>query len=353
MSVDLALLRDRVEAPDESSRAAALARLDTLVKPVGSLGRLEELAAWLSGVQGVCPPQPLADARLMVFAGDHGVAQTGVSAYPPEVTAAMVRTFLSGGAAVNALARTVGADVTVFDLGVGTDLTDLPADVTRYKVRRSSGDITVENAITPEECETAFGHGMSIADDAVDSGADVLLIGDMGIGNTTAAAALVGLLTGNDPAAVTGRGTGIDDLTWMRKCAAVRDAMRRGRPLVDEQLELLAAVGSADLAAAAGFCLQAAIRRTPLILDGVVTTAAALVAHRIAFRAGHWWLASHRSVEPAHCLALTRMGLEPLLDLQLRLGEGTGALLALPLLRSAQAALAEMSTLADLGLPDA
>jgi nicotinate-nucleotide--dimethylbenzimidazole phosphoribosyltransferase len=295
----------------------------------------------------------LTDARLMIFAGDHGVAQSGVSAYPSEVTAAMVHTFLSGGAAVNALARTVGADVTVFDLGVEVDLPDLPADVTRYKVRRSSGDITAEDAMTLDECETAFGHGMSIADDAVDSGADVLLVGDMGIGNTTPAATLVGLLTGNDPAVVTGRGTGIDDLTWMRKCAAVRDAMRRGRPFVGEQLELLAAVGSADLAATAGFCLQAAIRRTPVILDGVVTTAAALVAHRIAFRAGQWWLASHRSVEPAHSLALNRIGLEPLLDLQLRLGEGTGALLALPLLRSAQAALADMATLADLGLPDA
>ncbi len=352
MTLDLTAVRDSIDRPDEETHAAALERLDSLVKPLGALGRLEELAAWLSAVQGTCPPTPLSDARVVIFAGDHGVARAGVSAYPPEVTAAMVRTFVDGSAAVNALARTVDAAVRVVDMGVAVDLEDVPADVVRHKIRRGSGDISVEDALTQEECEAAFSAGMTIADDAVDAGADVLLIGDMGIGNTTVAAALIGLLTGSDAATVTGRGTGVDDITWMHKCAAVRDAMRRGRPVMGDQLQLLATIGSADLAAASGFLVQAARRRTPVILDGVVTGAAALVAHRIAFRAALWWIAGHRSVEPAHSLALDRLGLEPVVDLKLRLGEGTGALLALPILRSAQAALADMATLADLGFTE-
>ena len=350
MSIDLAALRDGVDRPDEATRDAALERLDALAKPQGALGRLEELGAWLSSVQGVCPPRPLDRARVVIFAGDHGVAASGVSAYPTEVTALMVRTFLDGLAAVNALARTVGAGVRVADLGVAVDVEGVPAEVIRYKVRRGSGDISREDALTHDEADQAFAAGMAIADEEVDAGADVLITGDMGIGNTTPAATLIGLLTGNDPATVTGRGTGIDDLTWMRKCAAVRDAMRRGRPVMGDQIDLLATIGSADLAAAAGFLVQAAGRRTPVVLDGVVSGAAALVAHRVAFRSALWWVAGHRSVEPAHGLALDRLGLTPVLDLGLRLGEGTGALLALPILRGAQATLADMATLADLGL---
>jgi len=352
MTVDLAELRDGVERPDGAAHDAASERLDTLAKPLGALGRLEELGAWLASVQGHCPPTPLTRARVVIFAGDHGVAQSAVSAYPPEVTAMMMRTFVDGLAAVNALARTVDATVRVFDLAVAVDLDGLPPEVVRHKVRRGSGDISVEDAMTRDEAEQALVAGMTIADEAVDEGADVLLIGDMGIGNTTPSAALIGLLTGSDPATVTGRGTGIDDLTWMRKCAAVRDAMRRGRPLLGDQLDLLAAIGSADLAAGAGFLVQAARRRTPVILDGVVSGAAALVAHRIAFRSVLWWIAGHRSVEPAHALALDRLGLKPVLDLGLRLGEGTGALLALPILRGAQATLADMATLADLGIAE-
>jgi nicotinate-nucleotide--dimethylbenzimidazole phosphoribosyltransferase len=349
VSLDLTAIADSVVKPDAEMADLARAHLDALAKPIGALGRLEELAIWLCSVQGQCPPRPLDRARIVIFAGDHGVATTGVSAYPPQVTPVMVRTFVAQSAAINALAATVGAQVRVLDIGVDADLTDLPADVTSHKVTRGSGDISTQDALSAEDAERAFAAGLAIADEEVDAGADVLLTGDMGIGNTTPAAALIGLLTGNDPAAVTGRGTGVDDDAWMRKCAAIRDAMYRGRSHLGEPLDLLAAIGSADLAAMTGFLVQAAARRTPVILDGVVSGASALVAQRVAHRAANWWIAGHRSVEPAHDMALKRLALTPLLDLHLRLGEGTGAALALPLLRAAQAASAQMATLADLG----
>lgn len=351
-ALDLAVLADQVARPDEKARQEARDRQLRLTKPPGSLGRLEDLSVWLAGVQGTCPTRPLDRVRVVLFAGDHGVARSGVSAYPPEVTGQMVRNFLAGGAAVNALARLNDADVRVVDMAVDSDLDDVPADVTRHKVRRGSGSIDVEDALTREQAEQAFRAGMAIADDEVDAGADLLVTGDMGIGNTTPAATLVGLLTQSDAASVVGRGTGIDDAAWMRKCAAVRDAMRRGRPVLGDQVQLLATVGGADFAAMTGFLLQAAVRRTPVMLDGVVSGACALVAQRIAFRSADWWLAGHRSTEPAHGKALDRLALEPLLDMGLRLGEGSGALLAVPFLRAAAATLAEMATFDEAGVSD-
>lgn len=352
MSVDLERFRDEIVRPDDEIKKAAEARQLILTKPTGALGRLEALSTWIAAAQGQCPPRQLDRVRVVIFAGDHGVAAGGVSAYPPEVTAQMVLNFLSGGAAVNAIARTVGADVRVVDMSVGSDVPGVPADVTRYKVRQSSGNIAVEDALTREEAELAFTAGVSIANEEVDAGADLLIPGDMGIGNTTPAAALIGLLSSRDAGAVTGRGTGIDDEAWMRKAAAVRDAMRRGRSVRADQIALLATVGGADFAAMTGFLLQSAVRRTPVILDGLVSGACAMVAHRVAYRAAKWWLAGHRSVEPAHEYALSRLQLEPLLDYQLRLGEGTGALLALPLVRAAQATLADMATFDEAGVSD-
>jgi nicotinate-nucleotide--dimethylbenzimidazole phosphoribosyltransferase len=341
-----------IDRPDQDARTAARERQAMLTKPAGSLGRLEELSIWLAGVQGSSPTRPLEQVRVVLFAGDHGVATAGVSAYPAEVTAQMVRNVLSGGAAVNALARLAGAQVRVVDMAVDADLSDLPAAVGEHKVRRGSGRIDVEDALTRDEVERAFAAGIAIADHEIDSGADLLVAADLGIGNTTPAAALVGLLTRNDASLVTGRGTGIDDATWMRKCAAVRDAMRRSRPVVGDQLQLLATAGGADFAAMTGFLLQAAARRTPVVLDGVVSGACALVAQRVTFRAADWWLAGHRSSEPAHGLALKRLSLEPLLDLGLRLGEGTGALLAVPIVKAAAATLAEMATFGEAGVSD-
>lgn len=350
--LDLVALAARVRRPNESAKAEARTRQLRLTKPAGSLGRLEELSVWVAGVQGACPPTPFERIRVVVFAGDHGITKAGVSAYPPEVTAQMVRNFLSGGAAVNVLARQVGAGVRVVDMAVDDDLPGVPDDVTRHKVRRGSGRIDVEDALTRDEAERAFAAGMAIADEEVDAGADLLVAGDMGIGNTTAAAVLTGLLVATDAASVVGRGTGIDDATWMRKTAAVRDAMRRSRPQLRDMLQVLASGAGADFAAMSGFLLQAAIRRTPVVLDGVVSGACALVAHRISYRSSDWWVAGHRSTEPSHTLALQRLALEPVVEHGLRLGEGTGALLAVPVLSAAQATLAEMSTFDEAGVSD-
>ena len=357
MTVDLADLVGRIGLPDADAREAARARQARLTKPTGALGRLEDLSIWLCAVQGQVPPRPLDTVRVVVFAGDHGVARTaGTSAYPPEVTAQMVLSFVRGSAAVNALARLHGAGVRVVDMSVDADYAELgatvPASVVADRVRRSSGSIDREDALTPEEAQQAFAAGVRIADEEVDAGADLLIAGDMGIGNTTPAAALVGLLCGKDAASVVGRGTGIDDLTWMRKTAAVRDAMRRGRPHKGDPVGLLGVVGGADLAAMTGFLLGAAARRTPVLLDGVVPCAAAVVAHRIAFRSREWWQAGHRSTEPAQAAALERLALEPVVDLGMRLGEGTGALVALPVLAAAGATLREMATFEEAGVSD-
>lgn len=352
MTTDLQRFRDEIIRPDGNVEKEARQRQLALTKPAGALGRLEDLSSWVAATQGVCPPRPIDRARVVIFAGDHGVAADGVSAYPPEVTAQMVLNFLAGGAAVNALSRTVGATVRVVDMAVATDLGGAPDDVKRHKIRNGSGNITREDALTRDEADRAFSAGVAIADEEIDAGADLLIPGDMGIGNTTPAAAIIGLLSSRDAAAVTGRGTGLDDEGWIRKAGAVRDAMRRGRGVKADQLALLATVGGADFAAMTGFLLQAAVRRTPVILDGLVPGACAMVAHRVAYRAAKWWQAGHRSVEPAHEYVLARLQLDPLLDYQLRLGEGTGALLALPLVRAAQATLADMATFDEAGVTD-
>ncbi|WP_433622559.1 nicotinate-nucleotide--dimethylbenzimidazole phosphoribosyltransferase [Nocardia sp. CA-120079] len=339
-----------VVPPDAGVRAAAEQRQAQLTKPGGALGRLETLGNWVSACQGVCPPKQFERARVVVFAGDHGIARHGVSAYPSEVTAQMVANFLGGGAAVNALAAVAGASVRVVDISVDAD-TD--PQVAKHKVRRSSGAIDREDALSEDEIHAALAAGKAIADDEIDAGADLLIAGDMGIGNTTPATVLIATLTDTEPIAAVGRGTGVDDAGWIRKVAAIRDAMRRARPVAKDPVELLRVAAGADFAALAGFLVQAATRRTPVILDGVVVTAAALVAEDLAAGASAWWLAGHRSTEPAHTLALRHLRLEPLLDLDMRLGEGSGALTALPVLRAAVATLAEMATFAEAGVSTA
>jgi nicotinate-nucleotide--dimethylbenzimidazole phosphoribosyltransferase len=288
---------------------------------------------------------------VVIFAGDHGVARSGVSAYPPEVTAQMVANIDAGGAAINVLAGVAGATVRVADLAVDAD--PLSEQIGAHKVRRSSGDIAVEDALTDEQTAAAIAAGQQIADAEVDAGADLLIAGDMGIGNTTAAAVLVAALTNAEPVAVVGFGTGIDDAGWSRKTAAVRDALFRAQPVLPDPAALLRCCGGADLAAMAGFCAQAAIRRTPLLLDGMAVTAAALVAERLAPGARQWWQAGHRSTEPGHGLALAALELEPILDLRMRLGEGTGAAVALSVLRAAVATLASMATFRAAGVSGA
>jgi len=342
-----------VVPPDPEAEHAARTRQRSLTKPPGSLGRLEDLSVWAAGCQGTCPPRQFGRARVVVFAGDHGVTAAGVSAFPSEVTAQMVANFGAGGAAINVLAELAGAGVRVVDIAVDTEQSD--DSIGAHKIRRSSGNIAVQDALTAEEAAAAVQAGRAIADEEVDAGADLLIAGEMGIGNTTPAATLIAALTGSEPVAVIGRGTGIDDAGWARKVSAIRDALHRARAAVADPLALLRVCGGADLAAMAGFLAQAAVRRTPVLLDGVVVTASALVAEQLAPGASAWWQAGHRSAEPAHTLALQQLQLEPILDLGMHLGEGSGAAVALPVLRAAVATLASMATFdeaAVAGAPD-
>ncbi|WP_344034925.1 nicotinate-nucleotide--dimethylbenzimidazole phosphoribosyltransferase, partial [Mycolicibacterium poriferae] len=242
-----------------------------------------------------------------------------------------------------------GAGVRVVDIAVDT-AQPLSEEIGRHKIRRSSGNIAVEDALTPDEVVGAIEAGRRIADEEVDAGADLLIAGDMGIGNTTAATTLVAALTDTEPVEVVGRGTGIDDAGWARKTAAIRDALYRTRRLSADPIALLRICGGADLAAMTGFCAQAAVRRTPVLLDGAVVTSAALATERLAPGARQWWQAGHRSTEPVHSLALRHLELDPIVDLGMRLGEGSGALVALPVLRAAVATLASMATFTEAGV---
>lgn len=338
----------RMQPLDADAMAAARARQDTLTKPPGALGRLEELSIWLCGVQATCPPRALRSRRLVLFAGDHGVAAYGVSAYPPAVTRQMISNFLTGGAACTVLARQVHADVRVLDIAVDTN--DLPADVTAHKVRRGSGAIHLEPALSRPDLDKALAVGSAIADEEIDSGADVLIAGDMGIANTTIAAAVVAGLTGSDASAVVGRGTGVDDDGVRRKTAVVAAALKRSAAARGDPELVLRELGGADIAAMTAFILRAAERQVPVVLDGVFPTTAALIAETMAPGVRAYAVAGHRSTEPAQQIALERLGLTPLIDFGLRLGEGTGALLALPLLDAAVAILAEMATFGDAGI---
>lgn len=325
-----------IERPDGGARRDAEERRARLALPPGALGRLDELGEWLAAAQRQVPVRPLERARVLLFAGDHGVAALNVSGRPAGGTKDLVTAALEGTGPAAVLARGAGAGLRVIDMAVDCDAAELPAEVTRHRVRRGSGRIDIEDALSAEEAEAAFRAGMAVADEEADAGTDLVVLGDLSVGGTTAAATLIAALCGTDASVVTGRGgAGIDDLAWMRKCAAIRDALRRARPVLGDQLALLATAGGADLTAITGFLLQSAVRRTPVILDGVVSAACALVAQRVAFRAPDWWLAGQLSGEPAQAKALDRIALNPLLDHGVTAGEGTGALLALPLVRAA------------------
>ncbi|WP_432036770.1 nicotinate-nucleotide--dimethylbenzimidazole phosphoribosyltransferase [Streptomyces cucumeris] len=341
---------DLIERPDGSVRRDAEERRARLAPPADALGRLDELGEWLAAAQQRVPVRPVQRPRVVLFAGDHGVAGLGVSARPAGGARRLVRAVLDGESPVAILARRFDVPVRVIDMALDCDPAELPEEVTRHRVRRGSGRLDIEDALTHEEAEQAFRTGMAIADEEADAGTDLLVLGDLSVGGTTAAATLIAALCGTDASVVTGRGgAGIDDLAWMRKCAAIRDGLRRARPVLGDQLQLLATVGGADLAAITGFLLQSAVRRTPVILDGVVSAAGALVAQRVAFRAPDWWLAGQNSGEPAQEKALDRIALTPLLDHGVTVGEGTGALLALPLVQAAAALAAELPEREDAG----
>ncbi|MFD9978418.1 nicotinate-nucleotide--dimethylbenzimidazole phosphoribosyltransferase [Streptomyces sp. NPDC059017] len=342
-SLNLDDFSDLIERPDSGVRRDAEERRERLAVPPGALGRLDELGEWLSAAQGAVPVRAVERPRVVLFAGDHGVAELGVSGRAAGSAHELVRSVLDGSSPVAVLARRMDVPVRVVDAGLDCDPDLLPENVVRHRVRRGSGRIDVEDALTPEEAERAVRLGVAIADEEADAGTDLVVLGDLSVGGTTPASTLVAALCGTDASVVTGRGgAGIDDLAWMRKCAAIRDSLRRARPVLGDQLALLTAVGGADLAATSGFLLQAAVRRMPVVLDGVVSAACALVAQRAAFRAPDWWLAGQVSGEPAQAKALDRMALEPLLEQGVTVGEGTGALLALPLVQAAAALAAEL-----------
>ncbi len=329
-------------APDFEARRAAVARHAELAVPVGGLGRLAELGVWLAAAQGTCPPRPPARPRVVLVAADHGVSAAGVSAHAAGTTARLVDAVREATAPVTVMAPVAGASVRVVD--VGTEAGSGAADAERHHVRAGSGRIDREDALTGAETDRAVEIGRGLADEEVDSGADLLVPASLGVGATTAAATLVAALTRTEPVAVIGRGSGIDDAGWMRKAAAVRDALRRAKPHSGDPLALLRVAGGADLAVLTGFCAQAAIRRTPVLLDGLVVGAAALLAEKLAPGARDWWLVAQRSPEPAMDVVLARLDKEPVLDLGLRVDDGSGAMAALPLLQMAARLLAETGT---------
>lgn len=317
--------------PDPDARHAAGLRQQRLIVPAGSLGMLSELAVWAAGVQGRCPPREFEHPRLMLFAADHGIAAAGLAA-AGETTQRLVRLVADGSAPVNPIAAEV--PVRVADLAVDPSA----------EQRRASGRIDIEDALDPDQVAAALAAGMAVADQEIEAGAGLLLAGSLAVAASTPAAALIAVLTDSEPARVIGRADGIDDAGWIRKCAAVRDARRRAWPYRDDPQRLLAVAGGADLAALTGFLVRAAGRRVPVLLDGLVPCAAALIGQLACPRAVRWWLAGQQSDDPAHELALRRLGLTPVLRLGVQLEQGIGALLALPVLQAACRTLAGTAT---------
>ncbi|MDE3111580.1 MAG: nicotinate-nucleotide--dimethylbenzimidazole phosphoribosyltransferase [Chloroflexota bacterium] len=347
----LAALIERIGGLDEVAMAEAARRQDQLTKPARSLGRLEELAVQLAGITGSALPPIPARKAVIVMAADHGVAAEGVSAYPREVTPQMVLNFLSGGAGINVLARAAGARVVVVDMGVAGELPAHP-DLRAHRIGPGTRDLAREPAMTREEAERAIATGAAIVDEEAARGLDLVATGDMGIGNTTSASAIVAALTGRPAAEVVGRGTGIDDATYARKVRVVETALALHRPDPTDALGVLAAVGGFEIAGLAGVVLAGAAHRIPVILDGFISGAAGLAAASLAPACRPYLIAAHRSVEVGHRVVLDRLGLRPILDLDLRLGEGTGAALAMPIVEAAVRVHREMATFAEAQVSD-
>jgi len=345
------MTRPAIQPPDALAAAAADELQSRLTKPAGSMGRLEALGSRLAGLYAVCPPPIPEPVVVAVFAGDHGVHARGVSPWPQEVTVQMVANVATGGAVVNALARQVGASVVVVDVGVAGVLpAELAGSVVDERVVAGTADFTAGPALTREQALAALDAGRRTAARLVEQGARLLVTGDLGIGNTTASAALVAAFTGSDPGAVTGPGAGSDAVMLAHKIAVVRAALERHRPDPADPIGVLAAVGGAEHAALAGFLVEAAARRTPLLLDGVIACSAALAAVALDPGVTAYLVAGHRSTEPGASAALAALGLEPLLDLGLRLGEGSGAVLAVPVVQAAARLLREVATFESAGV---
>lgn len=335
---------------DSVAMDAARTRQRELTKPPGSLGRLEDLAIQLAGIsRNACPSFPR--KAILLLAADHGVAAEGVSAYPQAVTAQMVLNFLRGGAAINVLARQAGARVMIADLGVASDLPEHP-DLTNLKIDYGTANLAHGPAMRRDQATAAIRAGIRLVERAIDDGLDLVATGDMGIANTTAASAIIAVMTGLPVERVTGRGTGLDDLGWAHKVTVIERALAATAPDRHDPLDVLAKVGGYEIAGLVGVILQGAAGQIPVLLDGLASGAAALLAVALQPTAAEYLIAAHRSVEVGHSVVLEHLGLHPLLDLDLRLGEGTGAALAMPLIDGAVALLAEMATFADAGVSE-
>jgi nicotinate-nucleotide--dimethylbenzimidazole phosphoribosyltransferase len=340
----------KIQPLDESAMAAAQARQNTLTKPPGSLGRLEELSIQIAGITGQPIPE-IKDKVIITMAGDHGVVAEGVSAYPSEVTPQMVLNFLYEGAAINVLTKHVGARITVVDMGVAADMEPHPSLVNK-KIAKGTANMTKGPAMSREEAEKAILAGVEVVEAEIAKGLDIVGTGDMGIGNTTPSAAIAAALTGIEPAKLAGRGTGVDDEGLKRKIDAIERALATNKPDPEDGLDVLAKVGGFEIAGLVGVILGAAAQRKPVMVDGFISTAAAMLAVAIAPMVKGYLISAHRSQEYGHIQMVEWLGLKPLVDLDFRLGEGTGAALGISLAEAACKTLADMATFAEAGVSD-
>ncbi|MGQ9833560.1 MAG: nicotinate-nucleotide--dimethylbenzimidazole phosphoribosyltransferase [Candidatus Villigracilaceae bacterium] len=335
---------------DQACMAAARARQDTLTKPQGSLGRLEELSIQLAGIYGQ-PIPSIKEKVIIVMAGDHGVVAEGVSAFPQEVTLQMVLNFLNGGAAINVLARQAGARIVVVDMGVAADLPPHPALLVR-KIAPASANIALGPAMTGAQAKQVIQAGIEVVEAEIERGLDVVATGDMGIGNTTPSAAIAAAFTGQPPAQIAGRGTGLDSAGLERKIAVIERALAVNQPNPQDGLDVLAKVGGFEIGGLAGVMIGAAAHRKAVVVDGFISTAAAMIAVSLCPQVKPYLIAAHRSKENGHGIMLDWLGIKPLLDFDLRLGEGTGAALALPILEASLAILRDMATFGEAGVSE-
>jgi nicotinate-nucleotide--dimethylbenzimidazole phosphoribosyltransferase len=343
-------LAAQISPLDQAAMVAAKERQDNLTKPKGSLGRLEEISIQLAGITG--NPRPSVKRKaVIVMAGDHGVVAQGVSAYPAEVTPQMVMNILGGGAAINVLSRQVGSRVVVADVGVAADMASTPGLVSR-NVSHGTADFTQGPAMTAAEAEQAIKVGIDILESEWRAGLDLVATGEMGIGNTTPSSAIIAVLAGLAPAAVTGRGTGIDDDGHFRKVAAIERALEVNRPDPDDAFDVLCKVGGLEIAGLAGVIIGAAQHHIPVVIDGFISGAAAVIAAGMVPEVKPYLIASHRSVEIGHSAMLELLGIQPIFDLNLQLGEGTGAVLAFNIIEAAARILDEMATFAEAGVSE-
>ncbi|MCB8983395.1 MAG: nicotinate-nucleotide--dimethylbenzimidazole phosphoribosyltransferase [Ardenticatenaceae bacterium] len=348
--MSLSHLTSRIQPLDKAAMAAARARQANLTKPAGSLGRLEELSIQVAGITGQALPQ-VSHKVVTVMAGDHGVVAEGVSAYPSAVTPQMVLNFLGGGAAINVLARQAGARVVIVDMGVAAEFAPQPGLIDK-KVAPGTANMAQGPAMSRMQAEQAILAGAEVVDEELARGLDLLATGDMGIGNTTPSAAIAAVLTGRDPLGIVGRGTGVDDAGLERKVTAVQRAITVNQPDPQDGLDVLAKVGGFEIGGLAGAILAAAAAHKPVVVDGFISTAAAMIAVALCPTVRDYLIAGHCSEEQGHGLMLHWLGLRPLLDLNLRLGEGTGAVLAMHLVDAGCRTLAEMATFGEAGVSE-